>query len=169
MQKYLKNTHSMQSTGTGDDKVVREYFENKIKKELDNQRLVKLSQHNDTNSSTIHLQKLTRQLENMIHQIADLSVLPMHTKTIQRKKAAGAADINISLLFKLNNCPDISAIDKNKEDIIVPKGFDQPNQYQESYGLETIKPKNQGKGKKMNKLSLRSIDKINGFDEKLTP
>ena len=44
MQKYLKNTHSMQSTGSGDDKIVRQYIENKIKKELDNERLVKLSQ-----------------------------------------------------------------------------------------------------------------------------
>lgn len=35
MQKYLKNTLSMQSTGSGDEKV-REYIENKIKKELDN-------------------------------------------------------------------------------------------------------------------------------------
>lgn len=43
MQKYLKNTLSMQSTGSGDEKV-REYIENKIKKELDNERMVKLSQ-----------------------------------------------------------------------------------------------------------------------------
>jgi len=67
------------------------------------------------------------------------------------------------MLFKINSCGDISAIDKNKEDLITPSGFNDTNNYQESYGLDTIKPKHHGKGKKINKLSLRSMDKINGF------
>lgn len=104
----------------------------------------------------------------MICKIADLSVIrPFNSqyKVTQRKK-----QMNISLLFKMNSCGDISAIDKNEEDLITaPPEFDQPNKYQESYGLETIKPKNHGKGKKLNKLSLRSMDKINGFEERPTP
>lgn len=31
MQKYLKSTYSMQSTGSDDDRAVREYIQNKIK------------------------------------------------------------------------------------------------------------------------------------------
>lgn len=40
MEKYLKSTSDMQSTGSGDDKHVREYIRERIKKELDQQRLV---------------------------------------------------------------------------------------------------------------------------------
>ncbi len=35
--------------------------------------------------------------------------------------------------------------------------------------MDTLKPKASQKGKKLNKLSLRSMDKLNGFDEKLFP
>jgi hypothetical protein len=107
----------------------------------------------------------------MICKIADLSVIrPYNTQytVTQRKKTHN----NISLLFKMNSCQDISAIDKNQEDLIAiapPPQFDPPNKYQESYGLDTIKPKNHNKGKKLNKLSLRSMDKINGFEDRPFP
>lgn len=35
IEKYLKNTSEMQSTASGDDKHVREYIREKIKKQLD--------------------------------------------------------------------------------------------------------------------------------------
>lgn len=35
----------------------------------------------------------------------------------------------------------------------------EPQNYQESYGLDTIKPK-QNRGKKVHKLGLRSMDKL---------
>lgn len=147
---------------------VRQYFEARVRKELDNQRLVKLSQ-NDTNSSTVDLQRLTRNLEGMISKIADLSVIrPFPQGSVaQRKKAQN----NLSLLFKAGSCGDISAIGKNEQEAgATSPRTDRPNHYQESYGLETIRPKNQ-KVKKLNKLSLRSMDKLNGFEErtKATP
>jgi hypothetical protein len=146
---------------------VRQYFEDRVRKELDNQRLVKLSQ-NDTNSSTVDLQRLTRNLEGMISKIADLSVIrPFNQQgsVAQRRKAQN----NLSLLFRAGSCGDISAIGKSEEEeALTSPRIDRPNHYQESYGLETIRPKHQ-KGKKLNKLSLRSIDKLNGFDERLPP
>lgn len=62
MENYLKNTSELQSTGSGDDKHVREYIREKIKKQLDQQRLVR---PNDTNS-IIDLQKLTKNIEAMV-------------------------------------------------------------------------------------------------------
>lgn len=40
MEKYLKNTSELQSTASGDDRHVREYIRERIKKHLDQQRLV---------------------------------------------------------------------------------------------------------------------------------
>lgn len=154
LQKYLANSAPPDH--------VRQYFEDRVRKELDNQRLVKLSQ-NDTNSSTVDLQRLTRNLEGMISKIADLSVIrPFPQGSIaQRKKAQN----NLSLLFKAGTAGDISAIGSQQEQ---PMSSPRLNHYQESYGLETIRPKHQ-KGKKLNKLSLRSIDKLNGFEERHAP
>jgi hypothetical protein len=98
----------------------------------------------------------------MINQFQDLSQIQPNNKHKKKTK-----EIDISLLFKINNCAEISAINRNQDDIITAQGFDEPNHYQESYGLDTIKPK--AKGKKVNKLALRSMDRINGFSDKLTP
>ncbi len=100
----------------------------------------------------------------MISKIADLSVIrPFPQGSVaQRKKAQN----NLSLLFKGGSCGDISAIGKSAEEAVTSPRADRPNHYQESYGLETIRPKNQ-KVKKLNKLSLRSIDKLNGFEERV--
>jgi hypothetical protein len=46
MQKYLKSTYSMQSTGSDDDRAVREYIQNKIKNELDQNRIIKPMDNN---------------------------------------------------------------------------------------------------------------------------
>jgi hypothetical protein len=163
MQKYLKSTMSMQSTGSGDDRCVRDYFENKIKKELDNERLVKLTQ-NETNS-TIDIQRLSRHLEHMIEKITDLSCIrPLRPKP---KGCERKLPNNISMVFKLSNCGEISVISRNREDAIAPVAFEEPKDYQESYGLETIKPKNTSK--KVNKLTLRSMEKINGFEDRPPP
>lgn len=43
-----------------------------------------------------------------------------------------------------------------------------PANYQESYGLDTIKPK-QNRGKKVNKLGLRSMDKLGVPEEMRLP
>jgi hypothetical protein len=71
MEKYLKSTSDMQSTGSGDDKHVREYIRERIKKQLDQQRVVV---PNETNS-TIDLKKLTKNIEVMVEKIADLSAI----------------------------------------------------------------------------------------------
>jgi len=102
----------MNGTIKHQDRFVHEYFEKKIRKELDNNRLVKGNQ-NETNSSTIDLQKLTRNLDAMIGKIADLSVLrPMHPQ-LKAQKGKAAPQKNISQLFKLNSCKEISVINKN--------------------------------------------------------
>lgn len=101
----------------------------------------------------------------MISKIADLSVIrPYNPNKANQKKIQN----NISLLFKLNSYGEISAIDKNKQEITTSP-IAKPNKYQQSYGLETIKPKNGGKGKKINKMALRSMEQINGFEDRLPP
>ena len=73
------------------------------------------------------------------------------------------SDKNLSVLFKAGG--QISSIKQNMDDIVSPP-IHNPVDYQESYGLEIIRPK---KSKKTNKLGLRSSQKLNGFDEKLPP
>ena len=149
IENYLKNTSELQSTGSGDDKHVREYIREKIKKQLDQQRLVR---PNDTNS-IIDLQKLTRNIEAMVEKIADLSVI--HPIPKQRRNVSQKANNHFQF-----NSKEISEIEQLED----ANEFKEPNNYQESYGLETMKPKI-GKQKKLNKLTLRSMDRINGFDE----
>jgi hypothetical protein len=78
MEKYLKSTSDLQSTGSGDDRHVREYIRERIKKQLDQQRIVR---PNETNS-TIDIKKLTNNIEIMVEKIADLSTIhPQPTAT----------------------------------------------------------------------------------------
>ena len=60
----------------------------------------------------------------MIQQFTDLSQIASNTTKGKKKSTQKPTEINISLLFKINNCANISAIDHNKEDIITSKGFD---------------------------------------------
>ena len=62
MEKYLKNASELQSTGSGDNKHVREYIREKIKKQIDQQRIV---QPHDANS-ILDIQRLARNIEAMV-------------------------------------------------------------------------------------------------------
>lgn len=121
---------------------------------MDSERKIKATQC-DTNSSTIDLQKLTHNIDGMIETIANLSVIKPNRKS--------NSDNNLSLLFKAGGA--ISAIRQSTEEVVSPP-IHTPPHYQESYGLEAIKPK---RGKKTNKMCLRSMQKINGFEEKRPP
>ena len=91
----------MQSTGSGDDKHVREYIREKIKKQLDQQRLVR---PNHTNS-IIDLQKLTKNIEAMVEKIADLSVI----HPVPKQKRNVSHNCNSHFQF---NCKEISKIEQ---------------------------------------------------------
>lgn len=60
----------------------------------------------------------------------------------------------------MNNCADISVINKNNcVNVESPIFVHRPCAYQESYGLENIKHKNPSKIKRTSKIALRSVDK----------
>ena len=92
----------------------------------------------------------------MVSKIADLSAIhPRYSKGRESTKISE----NSSDLFRLGNFKEISVIKQTTE---VQQMVTQGN-YQESYGLDTIKPK-QSRAKKVNKLGIRSIDRL-GTDE----
>jgi len=104
IENYLKNTSELQSTGSDDNKHVREYIREKIKKQLDQHRLVR---PNDTNS-IIDLQKLTKNIEAMVEKIADLSAI--HPLPRQKRNPTQ----NKSTPFQFS-CKEISEIEKVEE------------------------------------------------------
>jgi hypothetical protein len=106
--------------------------------------------------STLDLQKMAKNISVMVGKIADLSCMQESGGQREGKQAPNVP-------FRLSNFKEISVIRQSEE----VQAMVQQAHSQESYGLETIRPK-QSRARKVHKLGLRSIDRL-GCDEMRLP